>query len=384
MGELAIRGTVITPHREIADGLVLIEEGEIRHVGRWEEEDYGQLLDCTGSYVVPGFVDIHVHGGMGHDSMDRDPESLQRISKFLAGKGVTSFLPTTHSTPQETLIAAAETLGRGIKGGVDGAVPLGIHMEGPFISPQMCGAQNNAHVRHPDKEEIQSINEASGGRLQIVTLAPEVPGAIETIQWLKAEGIVAAAGHTNATHDEMTAAVEAGLSHASHLFNGMRPFHHREPGAAGTALADSRVTVELIADGVHVHEAALRMAAKLKGPGMTALVSDSIAAAGLPDGEYEFGGQKVYVREGRSALESGRLAGSTIGICDAVRNMMRLACFTVPEAVEMASATPSRIIGASDRKGSLAPGMDADIAILDRDLYVLVTLVGGEIAYRRG
>jgi len=368
---------------EIADGLVLIEGGKIKHVRHWEERGYERLLDFSGSYVAPGFVDIHVHGGGGHDSMDRSTESLQGLSKFLVSKGVTSFLPTTHTAPREALIEAAETLGRGIEGGADGAVPLGIHMEGPFISPEMCGAQNKAHVRQPDVEEIQSINEASGERLMIVTLAPEEPGAIDAISWLKSEGIVAAAGHTNATHDEMTAGVAAGLSHVSHLFNGMRSFHHREPGVAGAALTDGRVTVELIADGVHVHEATLRMAAKLKGSGMTALVSDSIAAAGLPDGEYEFGGQKISVREGRSALESGRLAGSTIGLCDAVRNMIRLAGSTVPEAVEMASATPSRIVGASDRKGSLTPGMDADIAVLDRDFNVLATLVGGEIAYRR-
>jgi len=384
MGELAIRGTIITPQKEFADGLVLIEDGKIRHVGKWKEDRYERLLDFTGSYVAPGFVDIHVHGGMGHDSMDRAPESMQGLSSFLASKGVASFLPTTHTAPCDRLIEAAEAIGRGVGGGADGAVPLGIHMEGPFISSEMCGAQNKEHARHPDTEEIRVINEASGGRLRIVTLAPEVPGAIDAIRWLKSEGIVSAAGHTDATHDEMMAAVEAGLSHVSHLFNGMRLFHHREPGATGAALTDSRVTVELIADGIHIHEAALRMAAKLKGAGMTALVSDSIAAAGLPDGEYEFGGQKISVREGRSTLESGRLAGSTIGLCDAVRNMVRLAGFTVPEAVEMVSTTPSKIIGVSDRKGSLAQGMDADITVLDRDFNVLATLVDGEIAYRRG
>jgi len=361
---------------------VLIEGGKIKHVGVWEETGYDSLLNFSGRYVAPGFVDIHVHGGGGHDSMGSDPEGLQGLSRFLASKGVTSFLSTTHTAPEEALIEGVETLGRGIEGGADGAAPLGIHMEGPFISPEMCGAQNRAHVRPPDTEEIQSINEASGGRLRMVTLAPEVTGAIHAISWLKSEGIVAAAGHTNATHEEMTTAVEAGLSHVSHLFNGMRPFHHREPGPVGAALANGRVTVELIADGVHVHEAALRMAAKLKGAGMTALVSDSIAAAGLPDGEYEFGGQKVTVKDGISTLKSGRLAGSTIGLSDAVRNMVRLAGSKVPEAVEMASATPSRIIGASDRKGSLVPGMDADITVLDRNFKVLSTLVGGEIVYR--
>ena len=384
MGQLAIKGTVITPTKEIADGLVIIEENKIKYAGEWKEAEYERILNFTGNYVTPGFVDLHVHGGMGHDWMDNSSMSLQGLSKFLVLKGVTSFLATTHTTSQKKLFEAVEDFEKKIDGKDRGAIPLGIHMEGPFISPEMCGAQNKAYVRKPDIEEISKINKASGGRLKMVTLAPEKPGAIETIQWLKSEGIVASAGHTNATQKEMMAAVESGLSHVSHLFNGMRQLHHREPGVAGVALTDDRITVELIADGIHIHETVLKIAAKLKGASMTALVSDSITASGLPNGEYEFMGKKLSVIEGRSTLESGRLAGSTIGLCDAVRNMVCYADFTVSEAVEMASMTPSRIIGLSNRKGNLAPGMDADITVLDRNLSVLATLVDGKITYRRG
>jgi N-acetylglucosamine-6-phosphate deacetylase len=380
-GVLGIRGTVITPNEEIADGLVTIEAGKISQVGRWAEDRCERLLDFRGFYVAPGLVDIHVHGGGGHGAMD--PEGIGGLSEFLARDGVTSYLPTTHTAPHELIVEAAKAIGRGVRGGVSGAIPLGIHMEGPHISPEMCGAQNADHVRPSDIDEIAEVIEASGGNLKIVTLAPEMEGGLDAIRWLASKGVVPAAGHTDATHDEMVAAIDAGLSHASHLFNRMRPFHHRNPGAAGAALADDRVTVELVADGFHLHPATLRIASRLKGPGKTVLVSDSIPPTGLPEGKYDFGGLRITVSGGRSLLESGRLAGSTITLGDAVRNMVRLAGSSVQEAVEMASTTPARIAGVSKSKGRLAPGMDADITILDEDLSPALTMVGGEIVYRR-
>ena len=380
-GALGIRGTVITPSEEIADGLVTIEGGKIGHVGRWAEDRCERLLDFSGCFVAPGLVDIHVHGGGGHGAMD--PEGIPGLSEFLARGGVTSYLPTTHTAPHERIMEAAEAIGRGVRGGVGGAIPLGVHMEGPYISPEMCGAQNADHVRPPDIGEIAEVYEASGGNLRVVTLAPEMEGGLDAIRWLASKGVVPAAGHTDSTHDEMVGAIDAGLSHASHLFNQMRGFHHREPGAAGAALADDRVTVELVADDFHLHPATLRIASRLKGPGKTALVSDSIPPTGLPEGEYDFGGRRITVSAGRSLLESGRLAGSTITLGDAVRNMIRLAGASLLEAVEMASTTPARIAGASGCKGRLAQGMDADITILDGDLSPALTMVAGEIVYRR-
>jgi N-acetylglucosamine-6-phosphate deacetylase len=377
-GVLGIRGTIITPKGEIADGLVTIEGGKIEYVGRWTEDRCDRLLDFRGFYVAPGLVDIHVHGGGGHDAMD--PRDTGGLSEFLTRGGVTSYLPTTHTAPHERIMEAAEAIGRG---GVSGATPLGIHMEGPYISPEMFGAQNPGHVRPPDIGEIAEIYEASGGSLRVVTLAPEMEGGLDAIRWLASKGVVPAAGHTDATHDEMVDAIDAGLSHASHLFNQMRGFHHREPGATGAALADDRVTVELVADGFHLHPTTLRIASRLKGPGKTALVSDSIPPTGLPEGEYDFGGRRITVSGGRSLLDSGRLAGSTITLGDAVRNMVRLAGSSVREAVEMASTTPARIAGVSKSKGRLAPGFDADITILDGDLSPALTMVGGEILYRR-
>jgi N-acetylglucosamine-6-phosphate deacetylase len=380
-----IRGDIVTPSRLIPGGFVLIEGKEIKSVGVKEPESYDILLDFESCYIAPGFVDIHIHGGRGHESMD--PRGLGGVSKFLAEGGVTSFLPTTTTAPLEDTLKAIEKIGKrieqGIKEGTGGATPLGIHMEGPYISLERCGAQNRVHVRLPDIDELEQIYKVSAGWIKIITLAPEVEGALEAVNWLSTRGVLPAAGHTNATFDEMAAGIEAGVRHASHLFNAMKVFHHREPGAAGAALVDDRVTVELIADGAHLHPAILRLAANAKGTCMTALVSDCIAPAGLPEGEYEFGGLKVTVRQGKSHLKSGRLAGSTIRLCNAVENMVRLASFTVPEAVKMATSSPARIVGISDKKGRLAPGMDADVAVLDRDFSVLLTVVGGNVVFKR-
>jgi N-acetylglucosamine-6-phosphate deacetylase len=311
-------------------------------------------------------------------------EDLNGLSRFLAAGGVASFLATAYSASQDDMLATTKTVAKAVKGGQEGSEILGLHLEGPYINPKMAGAQSVAHIRHPSIDELEEIYRTAGGALRVVTLAPEMEGAIEAVEWLRTRGVVPSAGHTDATHAEMMAAVEAGLSHAAHLFNRMRLLHHREPGAVGAALADDRVSVELIADGVHLHPSTLRLAVNAKGPGRTALVSDAISAAGQPDGEYQLGAEKILVECGRSFLESGALAGSTIRLCDAVRYAVETAGFPVTEAIEMASSTPARIIGAEGQTGRLAPGMDADITVLNRGYSVLLTMVGGDVVYERG
>jgi len=266
---------------------------------------------------------------------------------------------------------------------VSGAEVLGLHLEGPYLNPLRRGAQNATHIRPPSIDEFVEIKKEAGGTVKMITLAPEVEGAPDIAAILSSAGGVPSVGHTDATHEEMEAAVDAGFRHVTHLFNAMRPFHHRDPGAAGAALTDGRVTVDVIADGQHLHPVALRLAATMKGAGKTALVSDSIMPGGLPDGEYGFGDQVVRLRGSRCLLESGVLAGSTIRLCDAVRNMVELAGVPIAEAVEMASSTPARIIGVADRKGCLKPGMDADLTVLDRSLSVLLTMVSGKVVYKK-
>lgn len=379
-----IRGTIVTPHELIQDGHVVVEAGNITHVGSGAPSSAGRVLDYGDCLVAPGFIDLHVHGGGGHDVMGASTEGLNGLSRFLAAGGVTALLATAYSASQGDLLAAAKTVAKAVKEGSEGSRILGLHLEGPYVNPKMAGAQSVAHVRPPSVDELEEIHRAAGGALGIVTLAPEMEGAIEAVAWLRSKGVVPAAGHTDATHAEMMAAVEAGLSHAAHLFNRMRPLHHREPGVVGAALSDDRVSVELIADGVHIHPSTLRLAARAKGPGKTALVSDAISAAGLPDGEYRLGAEKIRVEGGRSLLESGALAGSTIRLCDAVRYAVETAVLPVTEAIEMASSTPARIIGVDERKGRLAPGMDADLTVLGRDYEILLTMVGGGVVYERG
>lgn len=380
---LVIKGAVGTPNEIIPRGQVSVLGRKIGYVGPEEPSFSGRILDFEGCLVVPGLIDLHVHGGCGHDVMGKSEGNLDGLSMFLAAGGVTSFLATTYSAPQEELLESARRVNEAATKGAEGAEVLGLHIEGPYINPKMAGAQDDAHIRPPSSDELEEIRKAAGGALRIVTLAPEVDGALEAVEWLRSKGIIPSAGHTDATFEEMVEGVDAGISHVAHLFNRMRPLHHREPGAVGAALLDERVSVELIADGVHLHPSALRLAAKSKGSGRTALVSDAIAPTGLPDGEYRFGGKRVRVEGGRCTLGSGVLAGSNIRLCDAVRNTVD-AGFHITESVEMASTTPAKIIGVSDHKGRLAEGLDADLTVMSRDFSVLLTMVGGKVVYERG
>jgi len=380
----AVRGIVVTPRETIREGQVVVEGGKIIGVGPWDGGFPGRVLDFHGCLVAPGFIDLHVHGGGGSDVMDTSPQGLDHLSGFLAAGGVTSFLATTYSASQDDILDVAFALKEAVRKGTEGAVALGLHLEGPYINLERKGAQNAAHVRSPSIEELDEVYRAAGGALRIVTMAPELDGALEVAAWLRSKGIIPSAGHTDATYDEMMAGVEAGFSHVAHLFNGMRPFHHREPGVVGAALDDGRVSVELIADSLHLHPAALRLSVGRKGAGKTALVSDAVAPAGLGDGEYMLGGERVRVEKGRCLLRSGALAGSIIRLSDAVRNMVKLAGSPVAEAVEMASTTPARILGLAERKGRLVPGMDADLTVLDKGFSVRLTMVGGRIVYSGG
>jgi len=381
MEPIVIKGTLATPRGLIPGSHIVVESGRIREVASGEPRVQGKVYDFGEDLVAPGFIDIHVHGGGGHGVMDATAWGIEGLSRHLAAGGVTSFLATTHTASMKRTTASIRAVNRAIEKGTRGARPLGVHLEGPYISPGRRGAQPEESVRAPSIPELEEVHEVAGESLKVVSLAPEVEGALDAIRWLREEGIVASAGHSDASYEEMEAGVKAGVRHVAHLFNGMRPFHHREPGIVGRALVDDRVSVELIADGVHVHPASLRLAARMKGAEKTVLVSDSIKPAGLPDGDYDYGGRRVTVSGGRCLLEDGVLAGSIIRLNDAVRNMVELAGFTVGEAIKMASSSPSRVLGMEGRKGSLARGMDADVTVLDEGFNVLFTMVEGRVVY---
>jgi N-acetylglucosamine-6-phosphate deacetylase len=326
--------------------------------------------------LCPGFIDLQINGAFGADV---GPDAIRTLVAKLPTTGVTSFLPTLISSPPERYEEFFDALEEGaVK---KGARVLGAHLEGPFLAPDRKGAHDPAHLRPIDLGFIREL--LGSGKVRIMTLAPELPNALEAIELLLEGGAVASAGHTDATCEEVTRAVDAGLSVGTHLYNAMRPLAHREPGTVGALLTDDRVKVGIIADGVHVHEAALRLAYRAKGSEGLILVTDAMQAAGMPPGDYELGQRKVHLEDGAVRLPDGTLAGSALTMDEAVRNAVRFLVVSLAQAVRMAAETPAAALNL-DGKGKIAVGCDADFVLLDAEGTVLETIVAGETVYERG
>ncbi|NNV03050.1 N-acetylglucosamine-6-phosphate deacetylase [Brevibacillus sp. MCWH] len=381
----ALRGTVVTGGTCVADGLVVVDGGTIAYAGT--SAGYAGPLPervetVKDGWICPGFVDIHMHGIAGCDTMDGTPESLMTISRALARFGVTSFLATTMTAPYAELEKAIRNIAAVSRAGTEGAAVAGIHLEGPWINPRYKGAQNEAHIVAPKLAEVRRLYELADGLLKVVTIAPEQPEALEAIRWLKEQGVIVSAGHTGATFAQAQHAVECGVQHFTHCFNAMTGLHHREPGVVGAAMVHEQLSTELIADGEHVHPAVMRILYRLKSFGRLALVSDSMRAAALGDGVYDLGGQAVHVRGTQAKLADGTLAGSILTLNRAVQNMVTLCGVPLPEAVAMASQTPAEIVGLGGQKGRLEAGCDADITVLNLSYGVEATYVMGRQVYR--
>ncbi|MBR8658709.1 N-acetylglucosamine-6-phosphate deacetylase [Brevibacillus sp. NL20B1] len=381
----ALRGTVVTGGTCVADGLVVVDGGTIAYAGT--SAGYAGPLPervetVKDGWICPGFVDIHMHGIAGCDTMDGTPESLMTISRALARFGVTSFLATTMTASYAELEKAIRNIAAVSRAGTEGAAVAGIHLEGPWINPRYKGAQNEAHIVAPKLAEVRRLYELAGGLLKVVTIAPEQPEALEAIRWLKEQGVIVSAGHTGATFAQAQHAVECGVQHFTHCFNAMTGLHHREPGVVGAAMVHEQLSTELIADGEHVHPAVMRILYRLKSFGRLALVSDSMRAAALGDGVYDLGGQEVHVRGTQAKLADGTLAGSILTLNRAVQNMVTLCGVPLPEAVAMASQTPAEIVGLGGQKGRLEAGYDADITVLNLSYGVEATYVMGRQVYR--
>ena len=343
---------------------VRVVNGRIAEVGELSAQPGEEVRDAAGKYVLPGFVDIHIHAYGGADCM-RGENDVRRMSRGLLDTGVAAFVPTTMSAwPSETYEALA-----GIQAVMDrpearGAAVLGAHMEAPFLAPAFKGAQLGECLREPSVEAyMEMVRDLRCVRM--MTLAPELPGALNLIAYLKAMGVVTCAAHTQAKAADIHAAADAGLTQITHLFNAQTPLHHREPGVPGAGLADDRILVQVIADGIHLHPDILRIAALCKGPRGVALISDSMEAAGLPDGQYDLGGQAVYVKDGAARLQSGVLAGSTLLLHQAVRNMITLAHIAPETAIPMATSTPADSVGAKGF-GRIEPGACGVLALMDQ------------------
>lgn len=378
-------GTLITPFEKIEEGFLIIKMGRIAEVGIGQPRQITQAaeeIDARGLYVLPGFIDLHIHGGGGHDVMEKSFGALNEISKTLAKEGVTSFLPTTVTTSHEKLLAVTESVRKAMERGTEGAEILGVHLEGLYLNPKRAGAQPKEFMRRHSIEEVKQYIYASGGKVKILSLAPEMEGALDLVRFLDREGIVAAIGHSDASYEETLAAAEAGLRHATHTFNAMREFHHREPGALGAVLTLDSITAEVIADGVHVHPASIKILIKCKGYGKVVVISDAIMGMGAPDGEYELGGRRIIVQNGASRFEDGGIAGSVMSVGKGVKNLIRWLNLQLPQIIQMATFNPARAIGEEGRKGSLEVGKDADIIICDQELNVKMTMVRGQVAHQ--
>lgn len=337
------------------------------------------VLDATGLYLAPGFIDLQLNGGFG-DDFTADPAGLWRVAACLPQFGVTAFLPTIVSSPLSTVAAAQAAWRQGPPPNQRGAVPLGLHVEGPFINPEKRGAHNPDHLRLPDVAAVTRWTPEAGVRL--VTLAPELPRALDMIRALRAQGVVVSAGHSLATVEEAEAGFRAGIRYGTHLFNAMPPLDHRAPGLAGALLASPGITVGVIADGVHLHPAAVALAWRAKRLTGLTLVTDAMAALGMPPGRYRLGDYEATVDDTSVRLPDGRLAGSRLSLDAALRNLVEFTDCSLSEALQTVTAAPAAVLGLDDERGRVAVGYLADLVLLTADVRVAATIVAGEVAYR--
>lgn len=382
MRTIISNGNIIGPDQVYTGHTLAIDDGKITAIIPAPPPDLSTatVIDAQGMWVAPGFIDIHVHGGAGHDTMDATPEALHGMARFFATHGVTSFCPTTMTASRADIDAAIRNVEQ-VPPPPDGAQPLGLHLEGPYFNADYKGAQPPTHLRLPDPAEYTPWITAES--VKLMTLAPELDGALALIEAGVKNGVEFAAGHSGADLDCISAAADAGLRQGTHTFNGMLGLHHRRPGTLGAILTDDRIYAQVIADGVHVHPAMVKLLVRAKGVDRTILITDAMRAAGLPDGRYMLGDSETFVQDGIARLAEGNLAGSTLTMDEGVRNLIAFAELSVPDAVAIATRVPAEAMRLAGRKGTLAPGADADVVLLSEDVEVVLTIVGGNVVYRR-
>jgi len=385
---IILHGNIITPFQLLENKAIFIENGEIIEIKDERKIDTAtlgetEIIEAQGKFVVPGYIDIHIHGGGGSDVMDGDWETINQIAITHSCFGTTSFLPTTMTMSKNKIIKSLQGICKAAKKGTAGAKILGVNLEGPYINSEKKGAQKEEDIRLPSIEEFIQFQQTSGDLIRLITLAPEIPGAINFIKYLGKQGIIVSVGHSNATYAQVQAAINVGLSHVTHTFNAMRGLHHREPGVVGAALSSPELTVEMIADGIHIHPVVMKILIQVKEIEKIVLITDAMRAAGMSEGIYELGGQEVTVDKGQARLKDGTLAGSILTMDKAVKNLVNKIGISLPKAIQMASYNPAKSVGVENKKGSLELGKDADIVILNKKLEVELTMVAGKVVYRR-
>jgi len=362
---------------------ILIEEGTITQIGQIDSSAApDDTLDAQGRIIAPGFIDIHIQGAGGADILDATPEALKAISETCARFGTTSFLATTVFKPNQKnqhITVAAEYVGRDL----GGANLLGIHLEGPFISPQKKGMILPECINPPSLQLLDEIRDITNGHLKIMTIAPELPDSLRIIQRLINSNIIASFGHSSATYEQTLAGFNAGISHVTHLFNAMPSFHHRSPGPLIAIFETKHVTTQIITDGVHIHPAVLRFAFGTLGPDRIIPITDGMQALGLADGKYLYNGVEYESKEGTARYKDGTLIGTALGLSQLLQKLINFTDCPLEVAIKTVTENPAGLLGLEEKKGTIAQGKDADLVLLDHDRLVYTTIVAGKIVFQK-
>ncbi|EKI4488506.1 N-acetylglucosamine-6-phosphate deacetylase [Staphylococcus pseudintermedius] len=380
MTYVIINGVIYTEDGVISDGYLIVEEGKIKAIETGAYTGDLEVVDAKGRHILPGFIDVHIHGGYGEDAMDGSYDGLKYLAEHLLIEGTTTFLATTMTQSQEAIEKALHNISvYHQKQDVTNAAEVGgVHLEGPFISEHKIGAQNPAFIQRPTVELLRHFQEKAKGLIKIVTIAPEVEGASEVIQTLKDEYIFSM-GHTEVDFDQANTAAAEGVKHVTHLYNAGVGFHHRNPGMFGAAWTNDRLSTEVIVDGVHAHPQSVAIAYQHKGPEKMYLITDAMRAKGMPEGDYELGGQKVIVKDHEAHLESGSLAGSVLKMNEGLRNLIQFTGESLETLWTVTSLNQAKALRIDDYKGSIAVGKDADLVIVDDDIHVYQTIKMGRV-----
>ncbi|KQL35341.1 N-acetylglucosamine-6-phosphate deacetylase [Psychrobacillus sp. FJAT-21963] len=374
--------TIVNHDKEVVADLFL-KDGKIEKIGtQLSNEADIHINGASNDWIVfPGFIDMHIHGSAGFDTMDATEEALRGMARSLVKEGTTSFLPTTMTQTTNAIETALKNIASFVSK-TDEAEVLGIHVEGPYISPKRAGAQPLEYIIEPTFEQFDRWQLLSNNRIKQITIAPEVTGGLEFVETASSQGIVVSIGHSDASSEEVEKAVKLGVKQATHLYNQMRPFHHREPGVVGSALILDEIKTELIVDFIHCHPNAVKLAYRLKGASGIILITDAMRAKGLPNGSYDLGGQMVSVTEKGAHLSNGALAGSMLTMDQAIRHFRQATNCSFTELVSMSSTNAAKQLKLSN-KGSIAEGLDADLVLLNKDLHVQITICRGQIVFEK-